>query len=366
MRLIRHHLLMVLSLLFLIPATAQAQSQESEKPVQGLLFGSSDIFVELHGFLNIEAFYFQKEAVDNFPPSFDLHNWYFSAKAQVAKQFTLFTEVEYEHGTENIILDQAFFDWKAAPWMTTRIGRFFVPLSYERTHYLAPVRPMTSRPFMVDVAFHEWSDTGLELFGSLTPRTGLIQYDLAVANGPQGLSEVGLPQGIGISDTDNNRNKTVVGRLNVNPIPGLTVGAAYATGEYDDKGKLGFKVFEYDGRYTVGRLDLWGEFMKRTGDDEPTAILPFTGTKADLQGYYLLAAYNVIENTPNFYYLKPIVRYDTLFENTTHNGEHRLTVGLNYSPKGRIVFKSEYQFTRETGQPQKNNNGAMFSAVLDF
>ncbi|MBI3609295.1 MAG: hypothetical protein HY204_01165 [Nitrospirae bacterium] len=352
---------------FLFSVTAaQAQYQEVETPVKGLLFGEADIFVSLHGFVNAEAFYFQRQAEHDIP-SFDLHNFYFSAKAQAGEEITMFAELEYEHGTQDIRLDRGFFDWETSPWATVRIGRFYVPMSYERTHYQAPVRLMTSRPLMVDVAFHEWSDTGLELLGTLTPSGDLIRYDLSVVNGPRGLSEDGIPVSLGEDNRDNNRNKSIVARVNIKPTTGLTFGTAYGTGKYDDAGKLGFKVIEFDGRYAIGRLDLWGEFMKRTGDDEPGITPPFlTGTKADQQGFYLLAAYKALEKQPQLYYLMPMIRYDALKENVGSAGTERVTLGLNYSPKKHVVFKSEYQFTHETGQPQKKNNGAMLSAVIDF
>ncbi|HLG21600.1 MAG TPA: hypothetical protein VI382_02200, partial [Candidatus Manganitrophaceae bacterium] len=115
--------LSVYFLLFAAPVRAEkSEYKEGEAAVKGLLFGAQDIFVELHGFLNVEAYNFQSGASSSRRiPSFDLHNFYLSAKAQPAKGFTAFAEVEYEHGTEQIKIDRAFIDWEAFTWGTIRI-----------------------------------------------------------------------------------------------------------------------------------------------------------------------------------------------------------------------------------------------------
>lgn len=350
------------------PALAVENQYEKETPVKGLLFGAPDTFVEFHGYLGFEAFNFQKDS-DRPVPSFDLHHWVLSAKAEPAKSFFIFGEVEYEHGGNDIILERTFLEWDATDWIKLRLGRFHSPLSYERAHYYDPYSLLTSRPRMIDVGLHEWSDTGMEIYGNPIPQQKWLQYDFAVVNGPKGLSKEGLSQGIGKDNRDNNRNKTVIGRLNAYPVPGLTVGSAYATGKYDDSGRLGFKIVEFDSRYTVSDFDFQAEYMKRTGNDEPAPIAGnsfITGTQAGLQGYYFLAAYTLVRDRPYIRHLKPLARYDTIKNTSNGSGFNTYTIGVNYSPKKHVVFKSEYQFIREFKQPTLKNDGVMLSAVLDF
>jgi hypothetical protein len=361
--------------LSVLASALPAQAQDGNMTVPGILYGSPDSYAEFHGFVVLEFYDFQKdgETVGYSPiNTFDPHNFYLSARAKIASDLTVFGEIEHEHGAI-IKVDRALIDWELAKFLTLRIGRFYVPISYERTHYWAPARMMTSRPFLVDIPFHEWADTGIEAVG----RVGLLGYDLSVVNGPRALTENGIP----ITDVqDNNNNKAVVGRLNFFPASFIESGAAYAAGRYEDYDptgtapKLAFRIYELDARIHPGRLDVWMEYDRRFGDDEPcnfatdaTCNPDFTGDPAGKVGYYALVAYNIIQNEKNINYLKPIVRYDKIENVDSKTGNKRVTAGLNWSPKPHFVIKTEYQWTTEFPKTVKQaNNGAMVSVVADF
>src|SRR5439155_23582426 len=137
--------------------------------------------------------------------------------------------------------------------LSLRAGRFYSPLSYERTHYYAPVRLLTSRPLTADIAFHEWADTGVALFG----RHGMVGFDAALVNGPAALTE----RGVALPDVrDNNADKTAVGRLALFPRAGVEAGIAGATGAYDPAGRRRFQLAEADLRAQTDRPAGWAEF----------------------------------------------------------------------------------------------------------
>jgi hypothetical protein len=340
----------------------QEKAQDPDEMIRWLLFGSPGQRIEFHGFLNFEGYAFQDQA-EHDKSSFDLHNFYLAAKAPITRDIALFGEVEYEHGA-TIRLDRAFVDWTVHSLLTLRMGRFYVPVSYERAHYWAPIRPMTGRPLPVDIPFHEWADTGFELFG----RQGWFGYDVGVVNGPFALTENGIP----ITDVrDNNDNKTPFARLNLYPERGIEAGVAYSQGAFDRNGDLKFKLLEIDSRLHRGPLDVWAEYDRRFGDDEPAEGEPgyeplFTGDRGRKEGYYVLVACQVASGRRMLNYLKPMVRFDRLEVLDAHSGLRRLTVGLNWSPEPHVVFKSEYQWTDEFGGPHLRNNGAMMSVVADF
>jgi hypothetical protein len=191
------------------------------------LFGAADLTIDFHGFVNVEYDARGKELTP--VQTFDVHNFFLASQVRIGADVTLYGELEYEHGAI-VRADRVFIDWTLHPALTLRAGRFDAPLSYERTHYFAPVRLLSSRPLQVDIAFHEWSDTGLQAYG----RVGLFSYALALVNGPLGLTE----SGIQLTDVvDNNRDKAFIGRLNATPLAGLELGAAWAQGKYDDAGR---------------------------------------------------------------------------------------------------------------------------------
>jgi hypothetical protein len=346
------------------PVPAPGDSVFTEEAVKGLLFGSEEANVEIHGFVNLEYSAFQGDPA--YPSnSFDIHNVFLSTKARVGPSVSLFAELEYEHGSE-VKLDRAFIDFQILPVLALRLGRFSSPLSYERIHYAAPVRVLTSRPYSVDLAFHEWVDTGVELYG----RAGWLGYSLALVNGPRGLTERGVPQ---LDVVDDNQNKTVVGRVNVYPAPFLETGVAASAGAYDPDGKRWFYLAEVDARLRRGPLDLWAEADYRAGDDEPCSAdadagcnPSYAGDHAAKLGYYALASYAVVQGAPWAHYLKPVARYDEIRDLAAGTGKRRVAVGLNWSPYSHVLLKSEVQMTFAIGRETSSSYGAMVSAVADF
>lgn len=329
--------------------------------------GAGVLVPEFHGFLNFEAYSFGKD--NEHPiPSFDLHQLYMASKIRVGDTTTLFAEVEYEHGG-TVRIDRAFVDWRPATWLTLRAGRFYVPFSYERTHYWAPVRMLTSRPLSVDVPFHEWADTGVHAQG----RVKWLGFDLAIVNGPFALTENGLP----ITDVrDHNSNKTVIGRLNFYPVEQLEGGVAYAAGAYDKDSKLKYRMVELDARLRLAHFEVWTEVDRRFADDEPCSAATsvecdplFTSEPGNRLGYYVLLAYTFEPKVTGMYYLRPVFRYDTLESNpgtARVSGTRRFTAGLNWSPRPNLIVRAEYQKSIEFGRPELDNDGATAALVTDF
>ncbi|MBI5836411.1 MAG: hypothetical protein HZB25_04115 [Candidatus Eisenbacteria bacterium] len=366
---------LILGLVCAGPLAAPAQAQDStavaapalsdeerDSAIRGLLQEPHESPVEFHGFLNFEGFSFQRDAARDIP-SFDIHNFFFAAKAPLGRDALLFLEIEYEHGS-TVKLDRAFVDWSPHPLLTVRAGRFYVPVSQELTCYWAPIRLMTSRPLLVDITFREWCDTGLELLG----RQDWFGYNIGLVNGPQGLTESGIPFG---DVRDNNRDKVPFARLNLYPVEGLEAGVAYSSGAYDSRGGLKFRLVEFNSRLRHGPLDVWVEYDRRSGDDEPAPGTPgsepaFSGDPARRQGYYVQAAFEVLRHRKLVNYLKPVVRYERMEALASGTGSRRVTAGVNWSPAPHLVVKTEYQWTSELGGPRLRNNGAMFSLVADF
>lgn len=335
-----------------------------EEATKLLLFESPALSAELHGFVNLEYYAFRNDPA--YPGnSFDIHNVFLSTKATVASTVSLFVELEYEHGSD-VRLERAFIDFEIARWLTIRAGRFSPPLSYERVHYAAPARLTTSRPFLADLAFHEWTDTGLAAFG----RVGGFSYNLGVFNGPRGLTEAGIPS---LDVIDNNPNKAVVARLNFSPGPFLETGVAGSAGAYDPEGRRWFYLAEVDARFRSGRWDIWAEADYRAGDDEPCDAAAdvgcspsYAGDHANKFGYYILVGYSVVKEAHYVHYLKPIVRFDEIDDLTAHTGKRRLTAGLNWSPLSHVVVKSELQWTFPVGTSLPQSQGLMLSVAADF
>jgi hypothetical protein len=343
---------------------APGDSVYTEEAIKSLSMDWQDLGFEMHGFVNLEYAALRDDA-DHPNNTFDIHNVFLSTRAHIGTFAKLFVELEYEHGS-TVKLDRAFIDFDVARAFTLRVGRFSSPFSYERVHYAAPVRLMTSRPMLVDIGFHEWVDTGLEAFG----RVGAFGYNLAIANGPRGLTEKGIPDQ---DVVDINENKSVVGRLNFYPTSFLEGGVVGSAGTYDPDDKRWFYLAELDARLRYGRWDIWTEAQYRDGDDEPcnsetdpSCNPAYVGDHANKFGYYVLGSYEIIQDRKYAHYVKALLRFDEIDDLKAGEGKRRITGGFNWSPAAHIVIKSEVQATFSTTNGALGSNGIMLSAVADF
>ncbi|MBI4356368.1 MAG: hypothetical protein HY559_00605 [Gammaproteobacteria bacterium] len=74
-----------------------------------LHYGSPETFAEFHGYLHVMYSDFEKDGEENDrgDSGFDQHYFVFNAIAQLRKNLTVFGEIEYEHGGEEIRVDRA-------------------------------------------------------------------------------------------------------------------------------------------------------------------------------------------------------------------------------------------------------------------
>jgi hypothetical protein len=316
--------------------------------------------VRLNGFVAVEMLHDDASPgrESTFTPQLHL-----ATRAHVAREASVFGEIEYQHGAE-LRVHRAFIEVHVAPWLTLRAGRFYAPISYELLNHYAPVRLTTTRPLIADIAFGEWSDAGVEASGRLRS----VSWNLAIVNGPAALSEHGLSAA---ALRDNNDDKAIVARVSYEPFQGLETGAAGAYGHYDPRGRLAFRTVELDARLRRGPLDVWFEYQRRDGDDEPCAFAAgsecdarFTGARAGQQGAYLLAAYSVLEGRPWIQYLKPLARIELLEELHVRGRHYRTTAGLAWSPLPHVVAKAEYSRNQVRGEA--GHYDALFSVTADF
>ena len=269
--------LSVITFLFLLSPRSWAQYYSEEKMgggVYGIAYGSPETFAEFHGFVNLEYFDFQKDGelgrVHGGDSSFDLHNFYFNAIAKIRQNVTAFGEIEYEHGGDELKVDRAFIDWRIADGLAFRLGKFYTPFGLEIKTYQAPARKLVSRPlYTEELLFDEWTDVGVNAYGILGPKPLRFIYDLAVTNGPKGLTEEDT------QNTDNNPRKDFIARVSVIPYLAeeifLEIGGSYAYGKYDDDSRLTVRLFGGDLRLLAMGLELVAEYVGRNGNDATAA-----------------------------------------------------------------------------------------------
>ncbi|PYS77232.1 MAG: hypothetical protein DMF66_10545, partial [Acidobacteria bacterium] len=158
------------------------------------------------------------------------------------------SEIEYEFGSREIDVEQAYVEWKVRPEFAVRGGIIVPALGRFNTFHdsylnLTTVRPLVNQ-FIVPSAYR---DAGLGVRGRFRlPRKMKLSYELDLVNGMQGTnaddeptpfsrllgqSSAAEPGSIAFQDT--NRNKAVVARLGLSPLKGFEFGTSLYNGRFN-------------------------------------------------------------------------------------------------------------------------------------
>jgi phosphate-selective porin len=244
------------------------------------------------------------------------------------------------------ILD-ACAEIKLNDYFNITVGQFRIPFSlenltsmskFELIDFSQAVDALAARGKDV-IGNQNGRDIGIQVGGALLKKEAntLVEYRLGVFNG----------SGINIADTAN-KAKDVAGRLIINPVKGLSIGASY----YNGWGKAIRPTTEFVGRsqarnrfgvevsYTSTRLSLKGEYIQ--GKDG----------KTDRAGWYALAGYYIIPQR-----LQVVGKYDTYDPDTSadDNVTTNYVAGVNYNFNMWSRIQAFYTIREEQGTSVNNN-----------
>lgn len=312
------------------------------------------------------------------------------------KQNIIFnSEIEYEFGSREIDIEQAFVEWKMRPQFALRggifapaIGRFNV--YHDSNLNLATIRPLINQ-FIVPTAYR---DAGVGIRGRFKfPHNVKLSYEADVVNGMRntnaddqltpfsrllGQASAAEPGLIGFQAA--NRRKAVVGRLGISPINGLEFGVSGYNGRFNDldQAPQSVTILFLDGSYHHGPLVINGEYGRSNivgggiprkspvppivdpNDPESiTALAEFVAQRSPGQdGFYIEGLYSF---TPQLLarrfdeggYIAPVFRYEAVrLDRTISNfylNRSRTTVGLNVAPSSTVILKLDYLFNHTFG-----------------
>jgi len=241
----------------------------------------------------------------------------------------------------------AYAEIKINDYFNITLGQFRIPFSlenltsinkFELIDFSQTVDALAARGKDV-IGNQNGRDIGIQIGGALLKNGTniLAEYRLGVFNG----------SGINIADTANEA-KDVVGRLIINPVKGLSLGASY----YNGWGKAIKPTSDFIGRsqtrnrfgleasYTTTRLSLKGEYIQ--GKDG----------KTDRAGWYALAGYYIIPQK-----LQVVGKYDTYDSDTSKDDNistnYLIGTKFNFNTWSRI--QAFYTFREEQGTSVNNN-----------
>ena len=311
------------------------------------------------------------------------------------KQNIIFnSEIEYEFGSREIDVEQAYVEWKARPEFGFRGGIIVPAIGRFNTFHdsylnLTTIRPLINQ-FIIPSAYR---DAGVGIRGRFKlPHKMKFSYEADLVNGMQGVNADGEPTPFSrllgqssaaepglVAFQAERRRKAMVGRVGFSPIPGLEVGVSGYNGHFNEQRSppQSVTILFIDGSYRRGSLVINGEYgrsnivggIPRKSPAPPAinlnapqtiaALAEFVAQRSPGQdGFYLEGTYRFSapiakKKLDEGAYVAPVVRYEVVRLDRTipdfYLNRSRTTIGLNLAPSSTVIFKLNYLFNHTFG-----------------
>lgn len=293
--------------------------------------------------------------------SFEARRFNIFLFSSISPHIKLTSEIEFEHGTEEIKIEMALVDIQLYNELNLRGGILLSPLGKFNLTHDSPRNDFTDRPLVsTRIIPATLSEAGFGLYGAFTlHEEHRIIYEAYLVNGlndnvvlnGDGTS---IPEGRpGTFDADNNASPAFVARLAWLPEFGLELGFSAHTGFYNTYRKEGLVVderrrltiFAVDGEYRWEGLTLQGEFAYARIQIPPSLVGLFAERQ---QGIYAQAVYELFRSLLPMFprsVLSAGVRYDRVDFDTRVRGDQveRVTAGVQLRLVPDTVIKFDYQ-----------------------
>lgn len=290
------------------------------------------------------------ENAENDYSNFKLRAFHFYVQSPLGKDYSFYSETEYENGTKHtetstegeLVQKRLWINWKINNWANLKIGKELNPVSGQwNLLYLHPLLPLYTKPLKQNRNRVPQDLVGAHFWGSVSPTSNLVMdYWLGAANG-RGSREL----------SDRNENKMIFSRVQFTPQlaekGNLKFGLAYANGQDDSLRNAKENTLAADLTYYLGKFGFWGEWFKSWVERSNRA--PFHATS-----FFVLGQYKIMEKVAG------VVRYEENDEDSTNKTANfregkRWTFGLWYRPIVPVAYKLEYILHEEEKDQIANN-----------
>ncbi len=226
------------------------------------------------GYLEGNTNYFVEDGVgDGF--SMEMRRFNIFLYSSISSRIRFLSELEFEHGTEEIALETALLDFEFHPALIFRVGILLPPIGYFNQNHDSPKWEFVDRPLVSTTLIPSTlSEVGFGLHGNLAVSGNIFTYEAYLTNGlndnvianPE--NRTSLASGKGVSfEEDNNGSPNFSSRVALKNRRfgelGLSFyGGAYNTFESDGlklDQKRGLSIWALDANFQIGQLKLVGE-----------------------------------------------------------------------------------------------------------
>lgn len=283
--------------------------------------------------------------------------------------------------TRSPMLVDAYVKYKPCREFAIQVGQFKTPFTLE-----SPINPVNLEIFDYGEAVQQLvgykdvcgvgalgRDLGIMATGSLFPVENTNGYQYSIVD-----YAVGVFNGNGANQLDNNNRKDLVGRLEVHPgLKALTLSGSYYYGLYKGSSVSNAEVdkpyFDHGARnrwsagaqYNDGKLVIRGEYINgKTGFQkdiiDAEANLITEDHFLNSNGYYGVIGYNFQAGEQK---IMPVLRYEHFAKDAsiTKGGTNWYTVGINYWPLKSVNCKLDYSLVQKEAGDNSHRVVAMVS-----
>lgn len=193
------------------------------------------------GYLEANTNYFAEDGItEGF--SMEMRRFNIFLFSTITDRIRFLSELEFEHGTEEISLETAIIDFRVNPSFVFRTGILLPPIGYFNLNHDSPKWEIIERPLVsTQIIPSTFSEIGFGLNGKLYPQNLVITYDAYVTQGladgvilnPEGRTFLQEGKRDAMFAEDNNGSPAFTGKVGVIKRNKAEVGIAYYGGIYN-------------------------------------------------------------------------------------------------------------------------------------
>ncbi|MBI4665987.1 MAG: outer membrane beta-barrel protein [Nitrospinae bacterium] len=252
-------------------------------------------------------------------------------------------------GLADITAEQAFIYANLPAGLKLTVGKFNAPIGFE---LVDPNQMFQYSHAMVFIYGLPTNLTGAMVSGA----SGMVDFSVYGVNGWDKIS-------------DDNKDKTIGGRLGLTPVEGVNVGLSYITGkegsDADGASPNNLSAFDIDSTITaIPGLTIGLEY--NSGKYEKQSVVN-PGKDADWAGYLVMANYAVTEK------IGLTLRYDSFddkegarFGSGVKEKRDAFTIAPIYTIAPGFVARAEYRYTKSDQKVFVDKDGASNDSVTDI
>lgn len=294
-------------------------------------------------------------------------------------RFIFNSEIEFEHASTSLggsaSVEFAYLDYVANEHLTLRGGLLLIPMGlvnefHEPNVFLGARRPETEK-YIIPTT---WRENGFGAIGS----AGVFNYRVYLVNGLDGwqFTSNGLRGGRQKGAKAKASNMAFVGRLDMEPVPGVFFGGSIykggsGQGQVRGNGRkvnIDTTIHEVHFHSQLSGFDIRGLYARALVDDvaEVNEVLGFHSNQSigkAMTGGYIQLGYNVFSQLSQKLDVTPYYRFEQLntqaqvpggfWPNPLHDRNFH-SLGVAFHPIYNVVFKSDYQWVRNTAKKGLN------------